>query len=384
MSSFFYIYLYAAISIDCPNLRNLALQLKMANANSATMTQLNGDCCLADGITCTLNRVTDIFWRQYNLQGTLNTTLLPPRMESLHLAFNFITGPMPTSWPPLMIYINLGPNAIYGTITDVVWPSGIRNLQIDGNLLYGDVPLLPMTITNLLLGWHEDTGNHFTGTVYLNKPTGFHLNDNWITDIIIADTSALTSCDISNTPLLGNPRIWGLGCIQDAIYSANLLPNTKSSTKLFMTTIPLTTSRRTSKLSASVTLSLSGTSEISTPIQLWHTSTVLELSSLENSKSIVSIVSEMQCAQYTELYFTESIAHLKDFTSATKKKSQSTSARGIVESVSIAFSMYQWIRTIMRILINTFLTIVIIRYTPIRREYRRKVHGIAHKKTFEM
>jgi len=89
-----------------------------------------------------------------------------------------------------------------------------------------------LSLNYLYLGSSGSPGNHFTGQVKLNSPSEVRLNYNWITDVLIADTSQLTSgCDISYNPLLGNPNIVNLlgapvNCVQVGLYSASLLPNT--------------------------------------------------------------------------------------------------------------------------------------------------------------
>ena len=47
--------------------------------------------------------------------------------------------------------------------------------------------------------------------------------DNMITDVIIADTSNLFNCDLSNNPLLGNVRVGALTmCIKNGIWNSSL------------------------------------------------------------------------------------------------------------------------------------------------------------------
>ena len=80
--------------------------------------------------------------------------------------------------------------------------------------------------------------NHFTGSLRLNQPIQLYINDNWITDVVIQDNSTLTSyCDLSNNPLLGNPNIAELtGCTKSGLYSAEMLPNTKTDALVKTTT----------------------------------------------------------------------------------------------------------------------------------------------------
>ena len=70
-------------------------------------------------------------------------------------------------------------------------------------------------------------GNHFSGSLRLDNPIDFFVIDNWITDIIVQNTSSLTVCNLSNNPLLGNPNINALTmCTKTGLYSAGFLPNT--------------------------------------------------------------------------------------------------------------------------------------------------------------
>ena len=97
----------------------------------------------------------------------------------------------------------------------------------------GDLPLFPSTLQYLALGYSGYPGNHFTGTLRLNKPIELWISDNLITDVVILDSSLLVlgrfRCYLDNNPLLGNPNIAGLTmCTKNGLYSAELLPVTKS------------------------------------------------------------------------------------------------------------------------------------------------------------
>ena len=119
-------------------------------------------------------------------------------------------------------------------------PSALRALFVDGNQMTGDVPQLPATLTNLGLGYIGYSGNHFTGSVVLNRPVEVFINNNWITDVVVYDTSQLSYCDLSNNALLGNPDIANLTmCTQNSLYSANLLPITISSKTTQAATNPI-------------------------------------------------------------------------------------------------------------------------------------------------
>ena len=63
----------------------------------------------------------------------------------------------------------------------------------------------------------------------MNQPSNLYIYDNWITDIVVYDTSQLgTNCDLSNNPLLGNLDIVNLTshCATTGLYNASSLPVT--------------------------------------------------------------------------------------------------------------------------------------------------------------
>ena len=190
------------LSVDCPDIINFAIGLSVNIKQPALMSQLRSDCC--SQVTCdSNNRVTIISWNNMNLNGTINGTALPAKLLELHVFRNQLVGKLPSIWPPLL-----------------------KQLDIDGNYLGGDVPLFPDSLNFLCLGW-PDNFNYFTGTVKIFKPTHLWINNNWITDIQIADTSLLADCDLSNNPLLGNPNVASLNmCIRNNLYNSSNLPIT--------------------------------------------------------------------------------------------------------------------------------------------------------------
>ena len=186
----------------------------MQTAQPAIWTALQSDCCNgATLVSCDGNgnnqRVTWIGWYNMKLNGTINGTAIPSSVT----------------------YLDLGANAITGSIPSAL-PSGLSELFLYGNQMSSD---LPSTLQRLALGFPGDPGNHFTGTLRLNRPIQLYINDNWITDVVIQDSSVLGTggwlCDLSNNPLLGNPNIAGLTiCSKNGLYSAGLLPVTRSTT----------------------------------------------------------------------------------------------------------------------------------------------------------
>ena len=204
----------SAVSIDCPDLFNFAFELGIQTLQPAIWIELQGDCCNASGITCDIQRVTQISWNTMNLNGSINGTALPSDLLSLTLYNNRITGKIPAL------------------------PIGLSLLSLFGNQLSDDLPLFPSSLIILELGQSGYPGNHFTGTLILNRPRILRINDNWITNVVIQDGSGLITCDLSDNPLLGNPGIAGLsGCTMDGLYSANSLPKTMTNSKTAFTKV---------------------------------------------------------------------------------------------------------------------------------------------------
>ena len=201
-------------------MRSFAFNLGMQSKQPTIWTQLQGDCCSATGVDCNgSQRVYKILWYSMGLNGSLNGTAIPSTVDYLGVYRNQITGPIPSQLPV-----------------------GLITLYVDGNLMSGDLPSFPPSLKYFDLGFAGTPGNHFSGTLRLNQPVYLHINDNWITDVVIQDSSQInpSNCDLSNNPLLGNPGIAGLiMCTKIGLYSAGLLPVTK-------TTLILTKSSSTS------------------------------------------------------------------------------------------------------------------------------------------
>ena len=223
-----------AVSSDCPNVIQLAFGLKVDIHLPAIWTALQGDCCTAYGIYCDdSQRVTEISWWNNGLNGFINGSAIPSGVILLGLGSNSLTGNIPS-----------------------ILPSGLRELYLEGSRMSGDLPSFPSTLTHLALGWSGLPGNQFTGTLRLNRPIELHINHNWITDVVILDSSQINPswCDLSNNPLLGNPNIANLTtCTQDGMYSAALLPVTMSTeaTVVRTTTEVVTTTKTVARTTTS-------------------------------------------------------------------------------------------------------------------------------------
>ena len=185
----------------------LALGLKVNIHQPLIWTQLQGDCCSATNINCDgSQRVTQINWNNIGLSGVINGTAIPSSVTYLDLGRNDLTGSIPSALP-----------------------NGLKTLFLHGNQMSGDLPSFP-PLRDLWLGYPGYPGNHFTGTLRVNNPINLKINDNWIADIILQETSQLDSrCDLSNNPLLGYPNIAALTmCTKIGLYSACSLGHTKS------------------------------------------------------------------------------------------------------------------------------------------------------------
>ena len=128
------IHLVNAVSVDCPNLINLAIQLGMNTAQPTIMSQLNTNCCTAQGIICLNARVVQLDWNYLNpsLNGTINASLLPPLLTSIRISNNQLTGMIPQTWPSGLQVLSLNVNLLKGKIPST-WPTDLLVLNLGGN-----------------------------------------------------------------------------------------------------------------------------------------------------------------------------------------------------------------------------------------------------------
>ena len=258
-----------SISIDCPNMIDFARGLGMVTQQPTIWSQLQTDCCTANGVTCASQRVTQIVWNSMNLNGSINGAALPSGLQLLDLGINLVDGILPNTWPDglqnLYLYRNqlsgsisstwpstlqdldlnsnqfigsipsswpsglhklyLGSNKLTGSIS-ILWPSGLQYLHLDNNSLSGDISSLPSTLIDLGLGYNRDlVFNQFTGSLVLNQPHYIYIYNNLVTDLVVYNFSSLVgNCDLSNNPLLGNPNIRNLTmCTKNGLFNASLL-----------------------------------------------------------------------------------------------------------------------------------------------------------------
>ena len=213
------------IQIDCPNMINFAFGLGMEAAQHGLWSALLLDCCTASGVTCIGQRVTQIVWSDIGLNGFINGSAIPSRLTILTLTKNQINGSIPSDLPSGLTKLSLGYNRLTGNIPDSL-PNNLIDFSVRGNQMSGDLPLFPNALVYLYLGYPGYFGNHFTGSLSLNRPIILFINNNWIADVIIQNSSLLTSvnCDLSNNPLYGNANLVNVPmCKKDGLYNASSL-----------------------------------------------------------------------------------------------------------------------------------------------------------------
>ena len=303
----------ATHSADCTNLQTLAQGMNMGTQQPSIMNSIQFDCCMASGVTCTgplfSEQVTSISWPNLNLNGNMNSAAWPPALSSMDVSGNKLTGTLPAlpstlttlkvagnsfsgslniAWPSGLSLLDVSNNAFQCDLSGN-WPSSLTELHLNGLSCTGFIPAFLSTLQSLSLGVTSDSSqfNHFSGALTMNKPIKLYINNNWITSVIVTDTSSLTSCDLSNNPLLGDPHLSTLTmCIKNNLY---MPPNTISTSVTSRVTSSSTVS---SKISSYITLTQSSFSikSLSTTIMDFSLSiskTTLVRSSTRTSANIV-------------------------------------------------------------------------------------------------
>ena len=113
-------YFTYAVSMDCTNMIILANGMNLAAVQPSIMTLLTTNCCTATGVTCTGQNVTAISWRGYRMNGYLNFTAVPSGVSNLNLDGNWLTGTLP-QLPEIMTIFSAGDNRLSGTLPST-WP----------------------------------------------------------------------------------------------------------------------------------------------------------------------------------------------------------------------------------------------------------------------
>eukprot|EP00835_Amoeboradix_gromovi_P006254 NODE_703_length_5018_cov_0.326286.p1 type:complete len:531 gc:universal NODE_703_length_5018_cov_0.326286:4405-2813(-) len=283
--------LVSSVSVDCPDMKILALGLRMDVKQPTLYSQLLSDCCAVTGIVCVNSRVTGISFISKLFDGTINATAIPSTVTSIQLKSMAITGSFPLlpsgvtmadfgsnlltgSLPNLpasltALYFNTnsisGPlpplpsgltilsfftNSVSGSLPSSL-PVGLTSLVMGNNLMSGTVPdIMPSVLRTIRFNGNHFSGpiptsfatqidfqawggfNKFTGILILNKPKTFNIQDNLITDVIITDTSVMTQCVLTNNPMLESSNVAALGtkCVATGLYTLVV-------TNLILTTI---------------------------------------------------------------------------------------------------------------------------------------------------
>ena len=215
-------------STDCLNINILASGLRLGFKQPGVLAQIQTDCCSASGVQCDGNeRVTYINWNNWGMDGYINGSSLPSELTYINLSYNQLTGTIPTSLPPHLANVFLHVNKLTGGIPASL-PNSLSSLKLYGNRLGGDLPEFSKTMSTIDLGTSQYDTNRFTGTLNLYMPYEVLIYGNWISDVYIQSTSLLVArCDLSNNPLLGNPRLVNLTmCTKTGLYT---IANTMSS-----------------------------------------------------------------------------------------------------------------------------------------------------------
>eukprot|EP00835_Amoeboradix_gromovi_P002196 NODE_119_length_18895_cov_0.454990.p2 type:complete len:925 gc:universal NODE_119_length_18895_cov_0.454990:16893-14119(-) len=146
-----------AISVDCPDVINLAVGLNMGVSNPGVMRSLRIDCCTSDGVSCVSERVESIRWRRLRLTGSINMTALPRMMTYLDLSYNKLTGYVPGDLPPTLTWTNIGSNMINGGFPNISI-SNLEYFRAENNKFTGPIPVLPNTMVYIYVSYNMLSG----------------------------------------------------------------------------------------------------------------------------------------------------------------------------------------------------------------------------------
>eukprot|EP00834_Sanchytrium_tribonematis_P008461 NODE_1003_length_2734_cov_0.527693.p1 type:complete len:478 gc:universal NODE_1003_length_2734_cov_0.527693:2525-1092(-) len=167
------------------------------------------DCCdnLKGHARCKANRITYIELRYLNLNGSINTTLLPDTLQYLSLENNNIKGNIPdlsgfTNLQNLYLSNNLFTGPIFGKL-----PNTLINLALDTNQLNGTIPnLIQLQMFSAADNEFDSVENELKGNtwtqLYLKNigPSAyieFNLRNNLIEKVVTTNSSVIRSCDVS-------------------------------------------------------------------------------------------------------------------------------------------------------------------------------------------
>ena len=169
----------AGLSIDCPDVINLALNLNMHLVKPLKMDALYLNCCnyASTFVNCVNNRVDYIYWFNWNLNGTINMTAIPDKLTAFivshgkikgnitkipsHiLAFDMVshqlTGTLPEIHPLIQMF-SVSDNLMKGGVLSLT--SNLNTYEAAGLSLAGAIPPIPSSMVLLSIGNNLLTGS---------------------------------------------------------------------------------------------------------------------------------------------------------------------------------------------------------------------------------
>ena len=289
----------------------------------------------------------------------------------LDISNNGFTGTFP-SLPSVLLTFAASNNAFTGSIPAL--PQGLQVLKLHGNAMSGNLPIFPSSLSILYLGYPRVSGNHFTGTVVLNKPTQLFINSNFIADVQITDSSLFIGtfvCDLSDNPLLGNPNIAGLTkCTKNGLYAA---PVTISVSKTSFSSFSTTTLKQTTKPSTISTTTSFTKSTTSSSLQT-TISTISKQPSVTKSTHIESTDSPLAESQTSEIETMPDVYKpmIPTTTKQPKTKTTKTAIVSTIVIISNEFSLISILVMGIKLIINLTIVVKVISSAPFKREWIKK------------
>ena len=245
----FLLTLLFGLSIDCPDMVNLAIGMKVNRSSPSLFSAIQNDCCNVNAVQCYSGRVWLLSWDNYGFDGYINETAIPRAIYHLSLANNKLNGSFPnlpltvgvvyldrnnffgtfpSIWPPVLTILCAYSNKLSGFVSST-FPLSLISLFINGNRFTGSLPPLPISLKSLSIG----SGNKFSGTLTLHQPVQVSISGNLISDIVISNITSITTCDLSNNPLLGNPNLVSFTmCTMSSLYTLNSISSSISKFKI--------------------------------------------------------------------------------------------------------------------------------------------------------
>eukprot|EP00834_Sanchytrium_tribonematis_P007594 NODE_712_length_4528_cov_0.399639.p1 type:complete len:529 gc:universal NODE_712_length_4528_cov_0.399639:2012-3598(+) len=177
-----------------------------------------------ENITYPLPQSLDTF----NVAGNFIKSMVefPPNILLFYADYNLFHGKLP-QFPKSLEALSISRNQLSGDISNITcfhinYNSKLTHMILNSNQLTGNMPILPPKLQALLLGDNPMSGPiqclpntlttlllngvPFTGSIIMNQPVTLQISSTHIHNVSIQNTYKLTSCDISNTPMLNNPN----------------------------------------------------------------------------------------------------------------------------------------------------------------------------------